>query len=87
MALFAISYDLIKRKDYKTLWAEMERLEAHKALNSFYLVSLNNTTAEVRDHLEQYIDEDDRLIVVPFDKRPAHHMALVGTNKWLDANL
>lgn len=87
MATFAITYDLNKHKDYETLWAELKRLQAHKAAESFYLANINsNSEVEVRDHLKQYIDEDDTLIVVKFSTRPACRKARLGTSKWLDEN-
>lgn len=86
MALFAISYDLIKRKDYPKLWEEFERLGAHKPLRSLYLASLNNTAAEVRDHFQQFIDDDDMLIVIEFNKKPAFSKARQGTNDWINEN-
>lgn len=84
MALFAVTYDLMKGKDYQTLWDELERLGGHKALASFYLLDLNNTASEVRDHLRQYIDDDDKLMVVEFVGKPAFTKANAGTNKWIE---
>ena len=86
MANFAITYDLIKRKDYQTLWDELERLGAHKALNSFYLLSIDNSAQVVKDHLAQYIDDDDKLMVVKFTGNPAFTKAHAGTNKWIEEN-
>ncbi|MEX2450431.1 MAG: hypothetical protein WD407_06205 [Rhodospirillales bacterium] len=87
MALFVISYDLIKRKDYQTLWDELDRLNGQKALNSFYLINLNSTAAQVRDHFKDFIDDDDRLIVVEFSKEPKFTKALKGTTKWIEENV
>lgn len=84
MALFAVTYDLIKRKDYPKLWEEFERLGAHKPVRSLYLLNANNTATEVRDHFEQFIDDDDRLFVIEFGKKPKHHKALKGTNDWIN---
>ncbi|MDP6876206.1 MAG: CRISPR-associated protein Cas2 [Alphaproteobacteria bacterium] len=87
MPLFAITYDLVKQKDYQTLWDELERLGAHKALNSFYLVSLtNDEPQEIVDHLKQFIDGDDRLMVVRFIGKPKYTFALAGTNDWVKEN-
>lgn len=86
MALLVIGYDLIKHKDYPKLWEEMDRLGAHKVIRDFYLVSLNNTASQVRDHLKQFVDDDDRVFVVEFSKKPQFTKALVGTNDWINAN-
>lgn len=85
MAKFAISYQLNDKKDYPKLWREMERLGAHKAMRSFYLVSLTNETASsVRDHLKTFIDDDDMLFVARMDAKPASHKCYQGTLKWID---
>ncbi|WP_252928129.1 CRISPR-associated protein Cas2 [Aliihoeflea sp. 40Bstr573] len=81
-----IGYDLIRRKDYPKLWEEMERLSAHKAIRDFYLANLNNTAVEVRNHLRSFVDEDDRVIVIEFSKKPQFTMALEGTNDWIAEN-
>lgn len=87
MGLFAITYDLVKGKDYQMLWDELESLGAHKALNSFYLVNLESDDAlEVKNYLEQFVDSDDRLMVVRFYDRPHYTKALVGTNYWVKNN-
>lgn len=86
MTTYTVSYDLIKRKDYPTLWEELERLGAHRALESFWLVAVNNTASELRDHLEAFVDEDDRIWVSELTKNQAFTKALVGTNAWLKAN-
>jgi hypothetical protein len=85
MAKFLVTYDLIKDKDYKLLIGELERLDAHKALLSVWLVELNNTTAHVRDHLAGFIDEDDKLFVAEMTVKPSFTKAFKGTSAWLDA--
>lgn len=88
MALFAIAYDLNKKKNYQDLWDELERLGAHKPLNSFYLANLNtNSTAEVNKHLKQFVDNDDYLMVIKFSERPSFIKAKAGTNVWIDKNI
>ncbi|MGM4923377.1 hypothetical protein AB8A31_10765 [Tardiphaga sp. 804_B3_N1_9] len=85
MSYFTVSYDLIKRKDYPKLWEEFERLQGQKCLRSMYLVDVDCTAQELRDHLKSYIDDDDQMIVIEFSKKPAVKRALVGTNAWIDA--
>jgi len=64
MPKYIASYDLIKRKDYQTLWNELERLGGKRVLESvWYLDVTSNTAAVLRDHLGQFIDSDDRLFV------------------------
>lgn len=86
MTTFVLTYDLIKKKDYQTLWDELARLGAHRALESFWLISLNNTAKEVHDHFKGFVDSDDRLWVSELTAK--HHFSNVkgGTNAWLKAN-
>jgi len=87
MAKFAIGYQLNKQKDYPRLWDEMKRLGAHKAMNSFYLASLTNETADsVRDHLKSFIDQDDMIFVARMDARPASWKCFQGTQAWIDGH-
>lgn len=83
MALFVVSYDLIKLKDYATLIQELERLGGHRPTLSTWFVSLNSTASEVRAHLAGFVDEDDQLIVVEFSEKPAFTKARSGTNDWI----
>ncbi|CAH1658000.1 CRISPR-associated endoribonuclease Cas2 [Hyphomicrobiales bacterium] len=84
MAYFVVSYDLQDEKDYPELWEEMDRLKAVKCLLSMYLVELNSTAKDVREHLSSYIDQDDRLMVIEFSKKPSYQKALAGTNNWVN---
>jgi len=88
MALFAITYDLIKRKDYQTLWDELDDLGAHKALNSFYLLNIKteDDAQGMVNYLRQFIDDDDRLMVVKFTGKPRFAKALAGTSDWIKKN-
>lgn len=90
MAIYLLSYDLVKETssfDYKPLWAELRRLNAHKTQLSAWLINLTNTPKEVADHFQGFMDNDDRLWVTRV--RAAEHWyfnALEGTNDWLKAN-
>lgn len=86
MTTFTVSYDLIKRKDYQTLWDELERLKAHRTQESYWLVSVTNTAEELHDHLKQYVDKDDRLWVAELTKNHHFSNAIAGTNNWLKQN-
>ena len=63
MPVFSITFDLIKRRDYRTLWVELERLMAQRLLLSHWGVHSN----ALRDHLRSYIDNDDALLIVQID--------------------
>lgn len=86
VGLFAVSYDLVKKKDYQPLWDELERLRAHRALLSLYLVNLTDEdTDQVRDHFAKFIDADDRLLVVKLSDAAAKN-CFKGTYAWINAH-
>ena len=65
MALYSLSYDLRKSKDYKSLYTELEKFNSVKILESLYTFKRNNTNAEaLRNYFSKIIDEDDGLIVM-----------------------
>jgi hypothetical protein len=69
MPVFSISYDLIKRKDYQTLWAELARIGAQKYLLSQWAVRRAEgvTATALGNHLRKFIDADDRLFIARID--------------------
>lgn len=83
MPVFLISYDLIKRKDYDTLLAELARIGAQRYLLSQWAVQRGEavTAPALRDHLKQFIDADDRLFVARLGSDWASLNALVDLNK------
>ena len=85
LAYFTVSYDLLRNKDYQRIIDELKRLEATKVLLSMWFVELDNTAQQVKDHLAGFLDDDDRLVVVEFSKKPAYTRALEGTNAWVNA--
>lgn len=87
LANFLVTYDLIERKDYKRLTDELKRLGAHKALLSVWLLQAGNTATEVCNHLADFIDSDDKLMVVEFSKKPRFTQAFEGTNAWISEHV
>lgn len=85
MALFAVSYQLNKSKDYQPVWDALESLGGHKVMRSFWFLDRPTTAVALRDHLLGVLDEDDAVCVVPFNERPAHRMGYAGTNDWIKA--
>jgi hypothetical protein len=65
MKIFFVDYDLRGDRDYQTLYDELNRLHGIRVLESLWSLKLNdNTDCElVRDHLMQFIDSDDGIIV------------------------
>ena len=83
MALFSVTYDLIKDKDYDSLIDRLKELDTVKVQLSQWFLSADNTATEIKDHLAQYVDDDDKLMVIEFSKRPQFTKAIEGTNDWL----
>lgn len=86
MTTYTVSYDLIKRKDYQSLWDELERLGAHRTQASYWIIAVNNTAQELHDHLKKFVDKDDRLWVSEVTKNHWYSNANAGTNAWLAMN-
>jgi len=70
MALFSVTYDLNKDKDYDALIGGLEKLDTVKVQLSQWFLAANNTALELRDHLAQYVDDDDKLMIVDFSQQP-----------------
>lgn len=65
MAIYSITYDLIKSKDYKKLFEGLKSLPGSyvRPTESQWLIDTSKTSKEIRDHLTAYIDSDDKLFV------------------------
>jgi len=83
MPVYSVSYDLIKRKNYPELIAELKRLKAKRILLSQWCVRLpaSNASVELRDHLKRHIDSDDRLAVFEIHNEWATFNATFDLNK------
>jgi membrane glycosyltransferase len=68
MAKFVISYDLLAPgRNYDALWAELRRLQTKQVLYSQWAGRINGTAAQLRDHLRQFVDANDRILVMDAD--------------------
>ncbi|WP_412500564.1 hypothetical protein [Shewanella chilikensis] len=64
MALYFVSYDLNKQKNYQKLYAALENLGAIRMLDSAWCFKHNDTTCtNLREYLANQVDNDDSLIV------------------------
>lgn len=84
MAYFAVTYDLVKDKDYKLIIDELERLGAAKIALSVWFVELENSASEIRDYLSDFVDKDDKLIVIPFEKKPYFTRGFTTGANWIN---
>jgi hypothetical protein len=87
MATYIISYDLIKTKDYPTLYEAIKSLGRWaKITESTWAITSDKTCSEVRDFILQYMDNDDRLFVVQSSGVGAWRNTKC-SNEWLKNNL
>jgi len=64
MALFFLSYDLRKKRNYQPLYDELARFKAAHILESTWCFNSSNVDAAgLRDHFKRFIDTDDGIIV------------------------
>ncbi|MCB2196767.1 MAG: hypothetical protein KQH79_12970 [Bacteroidetes bacterium] len=64
MALYFITYDLRKSRDYQKLYDELKDFNAVKVLESTWCFNRVNTSAKnLRDYFKQFIDSDDGLLI------------------------
>lgn len=64
MSNFLVSYDLHNKRNYQPLYDALERLGAVRILESVWLLSTSMGAGELREHLRQFIDGDDSLVVI-----------------------
>ena len=83
MAYFCVSYDLIAQKDYAGLIGRINEYDSVRVQLSFWLVSATTSASALKDDLAGYMDQDDKLMIVEFTKKPHFTKALQGTNSWL----
>jgi hypothetical protein len=63
MKAFAVSYDLIKRKDYPELWGAFGAYTRLHLLGSTWIILSNDTAYDIATALMKHIDGDDKMIV------------------------
>jgi hypothetical protein len=64
MALYSLSYDLRKTRNYQPLYDELAKFGAIRVLESQWCFNRINTTAVgIRDYFRSFIDGDDGLFV------------------------
>lgn len=82
MAAKIVCYDLDKPgQDYKDLISRLEELGADRIQYSVWLINTNWGTADLRDDLRRFVDENDRIIVAGLDGSAAWHRLMVGTDR------
>lgn len=64
MALYSLTYDLVKNRDYKRLYDELKKFNAVRVTESqWYFKRVNTNSVGLRDHFSNFVDSDDRIMV------------------------
>lgn len=85
MALYLISYDLIKTKDYPKLHEAIRNFGTYcRPLESTWIIETTETSTNIRDYCMKYIDQDDKLLVVKLaDGMAAWYNLPIEVSNWL----
>ena len=69
MALYYLSYDLRKQRNYQSLYDELKKFGSVRILESHWCFNRINTDANgLRDHFKKLIDSDDGLSISEVSK-------------------
>lgn len=81
MKKYVISYDLDSPgQDYARIWKELNRLGAKRVLYSQWVMKSNNSAGQLRDYFKDFIDTNDRLLVVSLEDDWASWKAMIDIN-------
>lgn len=84
MKLYQIDYDLRKQRDYAALYERLRQYGTYcRALESSWVISTNQTAAQVRDNLAQAMDKDDGLLVTLLANEAAWQGLTNEAGSWL----
>lgn len=85
---FIVSYDLCQpNRDYESLYEALKSFPNWGRLTeSTWAVISNKSCVDIRDYLMQFVDNDDRLIVVLGGKSAAW-VRVMADNNWVKENL
>lgn len=87
MNTYIISYDLRKTRDYESLYSAIKMYGTWaRILESLWAIKTNQTVTQVRDHLQRYMDKDDRVFVTLSSGVAAWDKVLC-RDEWLKNNL
>ena len=85
---YIILYDLVApNRDYNGLYDAIKKYTFWGRLTeSAWAITTNKSTVVIRDELLQYIDKDDRLIVIQSGRNAAWSKVLASDN-WVKQNI
>lgn len=89
MALYQVSYDLRKIRDYHALYERIRSYGSYAhVLESSWIIRTNRSSAEITNHLAEMMDEDDGLLVVELTGeagwRGLRDDRYGGTSRWIN---
>lgn len=68
MPMYVVSYDLNQpRQKYERLWPALVALRGRHVLSSTWTVEATGPASALRDYLRQFIDVNDRVLVIERD--------------------
>lgn len=85
MNCYAISYDLIgPNRDYAKIHKAIQNYGTYAFINeSLWIIKTNNSALSIINALKQYIDNNDKLVVLKLDHLWATHNLSDEVNNWL----
>ena len=80
---YLISYDLDKPgQDYSKLISEIERMGGVKILYSEWMLKSTYSAVQLRDHLANFIDGNDMLLILGLSGEAAWNRLMVSTERF-----
>ena len=67
MKRYMVSYDLVSKRDYASLYKMLYSLGARRTLESQWVLRSSSSAQELYNTLNLYIDHDDRMLVTSLD--------------------
>ncbi len=88
MTCYIVSYDLIAPgRNYEALYTALKSYSKWARINeSLWAVVTTSTAPQIRDHLQQHMDANDRLFVIKSGVAAAWRNSIC-KNEWLKENL
>ncbi|MCG7919951.1 MAG: hypothetical protein N0C81_18725 [Candidatus Thiodiazotropha lotti] len=88
MKVYQISYDLRKQRNYEALYELIRNYNGYcHALESSWLITTQQSATQVRDYLNQALDQDDRLLVTRLQGEAAWTGLDDELSRWLKEQL
>jgi len=87
MKVYQISYDLRKQRNYDALYERIKTYPWCHPLESSWVITNQQSAAQVRDNLAQVMDQDDGLLVTRLSGEAAWRNLGDQVSQWLKEKL